>query len=268
MSNTIRTIVIDDEKEARDGIELLLAPLEKFKLICHCENGLEAIRAIEEQKPDLIFLDIQMPKINGFEVLNSLSSEVMPKVIFVTAYDKYALKAFQVHAIDYLLKPFSNTRFYEATNHILSMFEHEKTDLMHLRNVIDTYLQQTEIKSNEQLITSASNSHSIPEQLIVKSEGKIVFISLADITHIEAQNYKVKVYGKNRQYVVRESLKSLEEYLQGTTFMRIHKSVIVNSQYVKEVEPYFNGEMILKLLDGTKLKVSRHYRKNLPKVFG
>ncbi len=263
---TIRTIVIDDEKEARDGISLLLQKSEGIELLDTCENGLEAIRAIENLKPDLIFLDIQMPKINGFEVLNSLQPESIPKVIFVTAYDQYALRAFEVHASDYLLKPFSDTRFFEALAHVRAEFDNQNKNQEGLQKIITDYLQQADVQEVERLITNTTQPS--PSQLIVKTNGKIIFIPLKEITHIVAQNYYVNVHTIKESYLVRESLKSLEVHLKGTSFLRIHRSVMVNSDFVKEVEPYFNGELIVRLKNDEKLKVSRSYKKNLPKILG
>lgn len=264
----IRTIVIDDEEEARDGISLLLSKLDQFEVLATCDNGLEAINKINQIKPDLVFLDIQMPQINGFEVLNSLESEVMPKVVFVTAYDQYALRAFEVHATDYLLKPFSDARFIETINHVNMLFQNKEDGLGQLKRVIQEYMLHSSPETHDELISTTSTSDKPPSQLIIKSGGKIIFIPLSDISHITAQNYYVQVHASKAKHLARESLKSLEKYLDTASFIRIHKSTLVNSLFISEVEPYFNGELILKLRNGEKLKVSRHYRKNLPKIFG
>lgn len=263
-----RTIVIDDEQEARDGICRLLTAYRQFEVIGTCDNGLDAINRINELQPDLIFLDIQMPQINGFEVLNSLEADQLPKIVFVTAYDQYALQAFEVHAVDYLLKPFSDSRFEQTVHHVLALLKEKKEDLTRLKSVIDEYLQHGQASRDEELIPDKSEDTKVPHQLIIKSSGKILFIPLNEIIHISAENYHVQVHTEKCSYRARESLKSLEDYLRQASFIRIHKSSLVNSQFIREVEPYFNGELILKLTTGEQLKVSRHYRKNLPKIFG
>lgn len=260
----ISVVVIDDEQEARDGICLLLQSFSELELMATCENGLEAIEKINQIKPDLIFLDIQMPRVNGFEVLNSIDQHCMPMVIFVTAYDKYALKAFEYHAIDYLLKPYTDDRFKSAVDYALRLMQSTDQADNNLQKLIKDYIQKTDSRS-EQLLSSTQLP---PHQLIVKSEGKILFLPLNQITHISAENYYIRVHALKSQHLVRESLKTLEKHLSGTSFIRIHKSTLVNSQFIHQVEPYFNGEMMLKLSNAEKLKVSRHYRKNLPTIFG
>ncbi len=262
------TLVIDDEQEARDGICRLLAGYPQLEVTSTCDNGLDAINQINRLQPDLIFLDIQMPQINGFEVLNSIKPHVIPKIVFVTAHDQYALQAFEVHAIDYLLKPFSDERFEQTIQHVLTLLKEKKEDLARLKNAIDTYLQHDSTGRAEELIPDKPIEGKAPSQLIIKSGGKIHFISLKEIVHISAENYYVQVHTEKGSYRARESLKALADYLGPASFIRIHKSSLVNSHFISEVEPYFNGELVLKLTTGEQLKVSRHYRKNLPKTFG
>jgi two-component system LytT family response regulator len=262
----IKTLIVDDEEEAREGLRHLLSKVPDIQIVAVCKNGLEAIQKTRQLQPDLVFLDIQMPEINGFEVLNNLENITIPAIIFVTAFDQYALKAFELHALDYLLKPFSDERFYNALAHARRYLEtaslNQLSDKLH--TVLNEYNRQKTDKESDSLLSESEEEiGSAPNRLIIKSMGKIYFVALSDIHWIEAFDYYVKIHLADKFYLVRASLKNLEKKLPQDLFLRIHKSQIVNIQYISELEPYFNGEYILKLQSGLKLKVSRNYKQGI-----
>jgi two-component system, LytTR family, response regulator len=262
----LKTLIVDDEEEAREGLRHLLQKASDIDLVAVCKNGLEAIQKINQLQPELVFLDIQMPEINGFEVLNNLENTPVPAVIFVTAYDQYALKAFELHALDYLLKPFTDERFYQALAHAKQYLQTASLNQLHekLSSVLAVYNNQTNETEKDALLDEDSETVStIPNRLIIKSMGKIYFVPLSDIHWVEAFDYYVKIHLTDKFYLVRTSLKSLEKKLPNHLFLRVHKSQIVNIQSIIELEPYFNGEYLLKLRGDQKLKVSRSYRQGI-----
>ena len=260
----IKTLVIDDEVEAREGISLLLQQDPEIELVGTSKNGLEAIQHIEAYQPELLFLDIQMPKINGFEVVNSLSGAEMPLVVFVTAYDQYALKAFEIHAIDYLLKPFTDERFFDCLTHAKSTLHQGNHKALH--QLISTYVASLPPQQESELLSASSKGLS--QRLVVKSSGKIYFLTFEDIIWIEAQDYYIDIHLADHCYRVRESMKSMEQRLPESQFVRIHKSSIVNLTYIDRMEPFFNGEYMVFLRTGQKLKLSRGHKEKLWKRLG
>lgn len=264
----LKVLIIDDEEEAREGLRVMVEQLEDTALLGMCKNGLEAIGEIIRLKPDLVLLDIQMPEINGFEVLNSLAPSQLPAVIFVTAYDQYALKAFEVHAIDYLLKPFTNERFYKAMTHARAHFQ-KQTIQNRLEKLLQSYQQEQGESMENTLISDKKEAESPQAQrLIVKSSGKIHFIPYEEIHWIEAYDYYIKIHVKDRYFLVRESMKRMEQRLPASLFARIHKSSIIHLNQIKELEPHFNGEYMVHLKNGNKLKLSRNYKHALINRFG
>ena len=253
----IRVIVVDDEAEARQGIRQLLANDQDVELLSVCRNGLEAIQEINASAPDLVFMDIQMPEINGFDVLNSIKLDPFPMIIFITAYDQYALKAFEIHAIDYLLKPFTNDRFYRSLEYAKQQIR-ESGDEAHqkINSILKGYANDAD---PDRLI---HENHS-QNRIVIKSSGKIYFVPLDEIRWIEAFDYYIKIHVKDQFYLVRETMKKMETKLPADRFVRIHKSAIINMDFLSELEPHFNGEFLIKLRNGKALKVSRSYRKNL-----
>ncbi|NAY93319.1 response regulator [Muricauda sp. JGD-17] len=229
----IKTVIVDDEKQARDGLLQLLKKDSEIEVTEVCANGVEAIDAIRRTIPDLLFLDIQMPGINGFEVLNSVDRQILPKTVFVTAFDQYALKAFEVHAIDYLLKPFSDQRFYDALNNAkvhLSQSELYKNSLKSLlKNTI-----KEELKANSGHFVATNFNH---KRLIIKNSGKIILLNTEDVVRIEADNYYIKIYeATGKFHLVRESLIQIMERLPKNDFIRIHRSHIVNTDWIARID--------------------------------
>ena len=266
----IRTLVIDDEKQAREGIALLLEKDQDLHLLEMCQNGLEAIASISRHRPDLIFLDIQMPEVNGFEVLNSLPEDQRPLVIFVTAYDQFALKAFELHAIDYLLKPFSDERFFHALDYAKQLLEQAATDSQQakMNQLMEHYFRSLPAEQKARLIEDFHQEQIVhTNRLAIKSDGKVHFLPLNHIHYLEGYDAYVKIHTSGKTYLVKDRLKSMEQKLPAKDFLRIHKSYIVNTQFIQTLEPHFNGDFFLQLSTGQKLKGSRTYRKMLEHRF-
>jgi two-component system LytT family response regulator len=223
-------------------------------IVGECVNGREAVDAIQEHTPDLIFLDVQMPEIGGFEVLEALKSVNVPHVIFVTAYDQYAVRAFEVHALDYLLKPFDRERFESA-------WRRAKAHILATRN---GEMDQRILAILEEL--KAGSKYL--ERLVIKSGGRVFFLDTDDIDWIEAEGNYVSVHTGKKSHLLRETISSLESQLDPKKFLRIHRSSIVKIDRIKELQPWFHGEYRVLLMDGTQLTLSRNYRENLQEALG
>ncbi len=256
----ISCIIVDDELPARLGLQALIEEIPELDLIGSCSNGLKAIETISEKKPHLVFLDIQMPGVNGFEVIASLPKP-RPHVIFTTAHDQYAIKAFEISAVDYLLKPFSDERFEQATKKAISLIQSNQINSGDpLQTLIDKTTERT--GTNAQLIHGAAT----PSNMITfKSGGKIHQVDSDEITHLEAYDYYVKVYFGKQMILIRESMKQMEKMLP-QFFVRIHKSHIVNTNKITEFGKLKDGADHVLLKDGQYLKVSRNYKAELMKA--
>lgn len=252
---TIKVLIIDDEVLARKRIRNLLSSHSDITIAGECANGLAALDAIHTQTPDLIFLDVQMPDLDGFGVLHRLDPASLPLVIFVTAYDHYALQAFEVHALDYLLKPFDDERFESALQQARQHLRRKQFD------TVDERLQAL-------LATFPRSSGPWPERLAVKSAGRIIFLNTADISWIEGAGVYVRLYSPGGTHLVRERMNTLEKQLSPQRFVRIHRSTIVNLDYIRELHPHDHGEYLVILKDGTELRLSRGYRNKLPAILG
>lgn len=239
MSAVYKVIIIDDETLARNVIKNSLEAFPEFELAAECGNGFEALKAINDIKPDLIFLDIQMPKINGFELLELL--EEPPVVVFSTAFDQYALKAFEVNAVDYLLKPFSDDRFADAI----------KKAKMNLSN------RDQHRKNVENLISSKENSEESLNRIVVKKASKIIIIPVEKITHLEAQDDYVMIYSPEGKFLKQKTMKYFEDRLDSNNFIRIHRSYILNINCIKQIELFAKDSYRVNLHDGTQLPVSK-----------
>jgi two-component system, LytTR family, response regulator len=253
-SPKIRALVVDDEPLARRRIRRFLAGDPEVEVIGECGNGYEAINAITKHKPDLLFLDVQMPEVDGFAVLEGIDRRALPFVIFVTAYDRYALKAFEVSAVDYLLKPFDRKRFEKA-------LQRAKTRLLTERG---SELNQRTLALLEEL--KARSSHV--DRLLIKSAGRAFFLKTEEIDWIEAEGKYVRLHVGRESYLLREGIGSLETRLDPRKLLRIHRSTIVSIDRVKEFQPWFNHEHRVVLLDGTELMLSRSCRKKLAELLG
>lgn len=248
----IRALIVDDEPIARRGIRLQLETQPHIEIIGECVNGLEAVAAIQEHSPNLVFLDVQMPEMDGFEVIQAVGFEQMPTVVFVTAYDQYAIRAFEVHAVDYLLKPFDRERFCSALDHAISHIERRATGDL-----------------REQLLALLEQHHPgrrYLERLVVKSAGRIFFLAVAEIDWIEAADNYVELHVGKQSHLVRQTLSHLETRLDPNQFVRIRHSTIVNVRKIKELRPSTSSEYDVVLHSGEVLASSRRYRKNLSAI--
>jgi two-component system LytT family response regulator len=254
----IRTLIIDDEALARKRIKNLLKVDPDFDLIGECANGFEAVDAIKKHDPDLIFLDVQMPELDGFGVLSELNGDRHPIVIFVTAYDQYAIRAFGVHALDYLLKPFDDDRFEQALNWAKS--QHHQSRKSELSESIVALLKDYRSKDKPGDITKSDGRNRHLDRVVIKTAGRVLFLKTADIDWIEAEGYYVRLHLGNKSHLLRETLARLEDQLDPSRFARIHRSAIINLDRMKELRPQSHGEYLVVLNDGTELKMSRSYR--------
>ena len=245
----IRCLVVDDEPLGRERIVALLRSIPDAEVVGESDTGHAAVAAVTELVPDLVFLDVQMPELDGFGVLAALSGGHTPAVIFVTAYDEYALKAFEVHAQDYLLKPFDAERF---TTAFLRAAER-------IRNDKSTDTNERVLALLEGLERQRPRRTRIP----IKSGGSVFFLPVDEIDWIEAADNYVRLHAKGDVHVLRQTLQHMEESLASDVFLRIHRSTIVNVNRIREIQPWFGGEYVVLLRDGTKLQTSRRYRPRL-----
>jgi two-component system, LytTR family, response regulator len=246
----IRTLVVDDEPIARSRVVSLLKHEEDIEVVGEYSSGRQALSAIETLSPDLLFLDIQMPEMDGLDLARTLKVSGMPAVVFVTAYDEYALRAFEVHALDYLLKPFSAERFRSALGHARA----------HVSN------RRTGVPSSK--ADTAADAPAPRARLMIKSSGRIHFVRMADIDWCEASGNYVRVHVGAQEHLVRDTMSHLESELDPVQFVRIHRSTIVNVDRIQEMHSSFNGEYVVLLRDGTRLTLSRGYRDTIQARLG
>lgn len=246
MSEKLRTIIVEDEELARNLMKSFLKDNDKIEIVAECENGFEGIKTINELKPDLVFLDIQMPKITGFEMLELL--EHKPQIIFATAYDQYALKAFEFNAADYLLKPYSKDRLYEAVDKVAAKIEKEGHES-------DVAEKVSNFPKEEAL-----------DRIVVKDRHKIHIIPVDQVRYIESMDDYVMIYTKTSRHMKQKTMKYFESALDSKNYTRIHRSYIVKVDEINEIQQYEKESYVVILHDKTKLKVSKTGYKNLKGV--
>ena len=251
---TIRAAIVDDEPLARRRIRNLLMEAPDVEVIAECANGKDAIESLEESPPDLLFLDIQMPEIDGFDVLQAIGVGHVPVVIFVTAYDQFALRAFEAHALDYLLKPFDDERFGAALQRARERIRQQQ------RGDLDPRLQA--------LLESVRGDRGYQRRLVVPSGHRSIFVRTEHIDWIEAERNYIRLHVGGRAYLLRDNLSRIASALDPATFCRIHRSTIVNVDRIHAVESLFHGEYLVVLQDGTKLTSGRSYRRSLHALMG
>ena len=239
MSNKIRTIIIDDEKLAREITKGYLSKHPEIEIIAECSNGFDAIKKINEDKPDLIFLDIQMPKISGFEMLELLDDP--PAIIFTTAYDQYAIKAFEVSAVDYLLKPFSEERFKDALKKSYALIKDKFQQNSAIKNIIDHNDEKIEFL----------------ERIVIKDGSKISIVPVETIKWIEAQDDYVMINSEQGRFLEKKTMKFFENHLDENMFIRIHRSYIINADFIRHLEQKGKESYQLILKNGRELPVSK-----------
>jgi two-component system, LytTR family, response regulator len=256
MKQEISALLVDDEPFARESLKIFLKEHEGVRVIDECSNGLQAIQAINQHKPDLVFLDIQMPEVNGFEVLNEIETVNPPVVIFATAYEKYALQAFEANAIDYLLKPFDRTRFREAIQKAVRYINGTSggESLSQIRELLRTY---NKLKSEE---------GQYKQRILVKEKKRYFLVDLDEVCFFEASGDYVVLHRPKSTHMINDSMNNLEGKLDPGQFVRIHRSTIINLRYIDNLQPYFNGEFYITMKNGVRLKLSRNYKDKLKTI--
>lgn len=250
----IKVLIVDDERPSRLMIRRLLEDRANVEIVGECENGMEAIAAIESKELNLIFLDVQMPEIDGFAVIEKLSGKPLPHIVFVTAYDQYAVRAFEVNALDYLLKPFDRERFEQALERAVAEIENRKQDDLSERLL--------------SLLNRRDGASSYLERLIIKANGRVFFLKTNEICWIEAQGNYVLLHSEREKHFFRETISNLELNLDQRRFCRIGRGAIVNLEYVRELQTWSHGDYKVVLKNGEQLKLSHRFRQNFSKHFG
>jgi two-component system LytT family response regulator len=266
MTHALKTIIVDDEALARRGLKLRLSAREDVEIIAEAKNGREALKLIHEHEPDLIFLDIQMPGIDGFEVLRQLLPENMPAVVFVTAFNDYAIKAFEANALDYLLKPIEDSRLFEALDRVKESLS-QKQALEHKQSLLKLVGDITgePIASMEELTAKGVDSLKKKEvpKLAIKDGGTTTWVPQDQIDWIDAAGDYMCVHAEGETHIMRMTMKKLEAELDPDHLQRIHRSTIVNIHRVTEMRAHINGEYFLTLIGGNSVKLSRTYKDKL-----
>jgi len=248
----IRTLIVDDEGLARERIRQLLQHEPEIEIVSECAEGQAAVVAIRKERPDLVFLDIQMPELDGFGVLAAIRGEATPVIVFVTAYDKFALRAFEVHAVDYLLKPFDRERFETALRHAMGQVKNREGEVL-ARRLSD-------------LLAEVKAPAKSSDRLSVKTNGRIIFVKIGEIDWLEAADNYVELHVGKQSHLLRQTVEAIATRLPPEKFVRISRSVIVNTERIKELQPLLHGEYAVTLLNGTRLTLSRRHREALPRL--
>jgi two-component system, LytTR family, response regulator len=247
----IRAMIAEDEPIARERMRRLLSQENGVEVIGECRDGEEAVTLVRQLKPDLLFLDVEMPGMDGFGVLKALGTDAHPVVIFTTAYNQYAVKAFDIHAVDYLLKPFDQMRFRRAVERARAQMANGKSEFAPRREPLH-----------------AGEGTTAVDRLVIRSGGRVVFLRTSEIDWIEAAGNYVRIHCHEQTHLVRETMSSMEAKVDAKRFLRIHRSIIVNVERIRELEPCGNGEYIVHLRGGKGLSLSRGYRGRLDAVLG
>lgn len=263
----LKTIVVDDEPLARRLMVTLLAGLEDIEVVAECANGREAIKEVLELAPDLMLLDIKMPGLNGFEVIKKIQPELLPMVIFCTAFERYALDAFDIHAVDYIVKPVDEQRLQLAVKRAQARYQEElysgedKSALLGAIDNITSKINEREPLSKE--TGRPMNMAGLEQKITIKDRDSIKLIRVGDIAWIDAAGDYMCVHADGETHIMRCTMKQLLEELDKTIFKRVHRSTIVNLQFIEEVIPHTKGEYFLRMSEGERIKVSRNYRDSI-----
>jgi two-component system LytT family response regulator len=244
----VRVLIVDDEPLARAHLKALLHERGDVEVIGECGDGRSAIDQIRHLTPDLVLLDIQMPELDGLDVIREVGAEAMPAVVFVTAYDEHALAAFEVHAFDYILKPVSRQRFTHAIDRVVGLIRADVKD------------QAAAERPLTALIEAMRSERSALDRIAVKADGRVMFIRVGEIDWIEADDDLVRIHAGKAVHAHRSTLTHLEERLPASKFLRVHRSTLVNVDRIREIQPWFQGDWVLILNDGTRLHSGKSYR--------
>jgi len=256
---TIRTILVDDEKLAIQGLQVRLQPFEDVEVIDTCSNGREAIRKIKTEKPDLVFLDIQMPGFDGFSVVKGVMEIDPPLFVFVTAYEEHAIRAFEANAVNYLMKPVDETRLADTIERVRERLAQKKST-EDAEQLLDVLAEVAPDRAAEFTDADGAGADRFEKLINVKDRGQIFRVEVGSIEHIEAAGDYMCIYTGDNSLILRETMKDLERRLDPRKFQRVHRSTIVNLDQVRQVKPHTNGECFLVLDSGAEVKVSRSYR--------
>lgn len=267
-AGTIRTIIVDDEPLARRGLDLRLAAAEDIEVVAQCGNGREAIEAIARESPDLMFLDIEMPGISGFEVLRRVPASRLPMVVFVTAFDRYAIDAFEAQALDYVLKPVDEDRFARVLDHVREQFG-QRRKARQREQLVSLLAEVTgagEIDAEEMIELGKAGLQRGPAVLPIRQGRDTLRLPVDAIDWIDAAGDYMCVHAGGQTHILRATMKELEATLDSEVFLRVHRSTIVNVRRIQRLRPHTNGEYYLVLAGGHELKLSRSYRDRLSKI--
>ena len=246
MKSLLRTLIVDDEPLAREGLRKLLSRMGDIEIIGECPDGVQAIDEIRSEQPDLVFLDIQMPEVTGFDVIEQVGPASMPLVVFVTAFDEHALRAFNVCALDYLLKPVDPDRLTVSVERVRAQLSGRRKD------------EVTEKLSR--LLEDIHDGKKYPDRIMIKTPGRITFLNVGEVDWIEAQGDYICIHAKGKKHLIRDRISEIEARLDPGLFARVHRSAIVCLARIKEMQPLFSGEYSIILFSGDKLTLSRSYR--------
>jgi two-component system, LytTR family, response regulator len=263
---SLRILIVDDEPLARDTVRLLLDSQSDVEIVGEARNGTEAVQQISSLQPDLVFLDIQMPGLNGFEVIKEVGAENMPVVIFATAFDEYALKAFEAQALDYLLKPYDDDRFEAALDRGRARVEEQRIGKVS-SELVSLMTSHSERKAVP-VATGPEEVRDRSKRILIKERDSVFFVKTENIDWVEAAKDYVVIHVGQKKHLLRESMTRMEKRLDPSTFVRIHRSSIVNVERIKELKAYFHGDYIVYMNDGSELKLSRRYWSRVEHILG
>lgn len=265
---TLRTIIVDDEALARQGLAMRLGEFPNVEIVANCQNGREAVAAIAEHEPDLVFLDIQMPGMTGFEMIREIQADILPMIVFVTAYDAFAVDAFKIHAVDYLLKPVEEERLSQAIEKAsqYKLNQSATGEKQRLLNLLVSITGKSAAAIGEMMDEDNTKAEHA-DRLAIKDGSSITFVPVKDIDWVDAAGDYMCVHVSGETHIMRTTMKELEAKLDPTIFQRVHRSTIVNLQRVEKVSSHINGEFHLTLTCGSSLKMSRSYKEKVKHFF-
>jgi two-component system LytT family response regulator len=250
----LRCVVVDDEPLARDLLRGMLEAYSDIEVVAECADGRTALRAIRKLDPDLVFLDVQMPKMDGFDLVQELDPETMPSIVFVTAYDRYALRAFEIHALDYLLKPFDEERLDRA--------------LTRARDHLGRADRGEELSRVLALLEDLGARDRYPDRIAIRRSDRTILQPVAEIDWLEADGKHVKFHVGDHTFAIREAMSRIERMLDPRTFLRVSRSAIVNVGRIREVQPWFHGDHVIVLQSGEQVTTTRTYRSSVNRLLG
>ncbi len=267
MNRKIRAVIVDDESLAREALRVMLADDPETEVIAECRSGREAVKVIREQTPDIVFIDVQMPGMDGFQVVEEIGVGQMPVTVFVTAYDKYALRAFAAHALDFLLKPFDHDRFNTALQRTKSLVRQQEAgvineNLFALLKDMKALAGASPLEANDTKPKDDNYKEPI-NRVVIKSGGRIYFLKTEEIDWVEGAGDYLSLHAGSHSHLIRETMGAFHDKLDSKKFLRIHRSTIVNVERIKDIRPLFKGEYVITLTSGTRLNSSRGYRQAL-----